>query len=268
MISRKNIGSIFLWIYCSIVLAFLILPVLIVVPVSFSPGISLKFPPQGVSLRWYNNFFNDPSWTAAAWLSVKVALMTVVASLILGGSAAFGLVRFPVIGRQFARGVLMTPLFIPAVVIAVAVYSVYASLRLIGSTWGIAMAHTVLALPYVIIMLTEGLSGFDKRLEEASYSMGATKAYTMRRIVIPLLTPAIVAAAIFAFATSWDEVILVLFVGGSTGQTLPLKMFTYLRTEITPTIAAISTMMVGLILVAYVATELIKLRRRRHQAKF
>ena len=266
MISRKNIGSIFLWIYGCLVLAFLIFPVLIVIPVSFSPGISLKFPPQGVSLRWYNNFFNDPSWTAAAWLSVKVALMTVVASLILGGSAAFGLVRFPVIGRQFARGVLMTPLFIPAVVIAVAVYSVYASLRLIGSTWGIAMAHTVLALPYVIIMLTEGLSGFDKRLEEASYSMGATKTYTMRRIVIPLLTPAIVAAAIFAFATSWDEVILVLFVGGSTGQTLPLKMFTYLRTEITPTIAAISTMMVGLIFVVYAATELIKLRTRRHQA--
>ena len=96
--------------------------------------------------------------------------------------------------------------------------------------------------------------------------MGATKTYTMRRIVIPLLTPAIVAAAIFAFATSWDEVILVLLVGGSTGQTLPLKMFTYLRTEITPTIAAISTMMVGLIFVVYAATELIKLRTRRHQA--
>jgi len=266
MISRKNIGSIFLWIYGCLVLAFLIFPVLIVIPVSFSPGISLKFPPQGVSLRWYNNFFNDPSWTAAAWLSVKVALMTVFASLILGGCAAFGLVRVPVLGRDIARGLLMTPLFIPAVVIAVAVYSVYASLRLIGSTWGIAMAHTVLALPYVIIMLTEGLSGFDKRLEEASYSMGATKTYTMRRIVIPLLTPAIVAAAIFAFATSWDEVILVLFVGGSTGQTLPLKMFTYLRTEITPTIAAISTMMVGLIFVVYAATELIKLRTRRHQA--
>ena len=265
MRSRKNFGTLLLWAYCSLVLAFLIVPVLIVIPVSFSPGISLKFPPQGVSLRWYRNFFDDPSWTSAAWLSVKVALMTVVASLVFGGAAAFGLVKFPVRGTKFVRGLLMTPLFIPAVVIAVAVYSVYAGLRLIGSTWGIAMAHTVLALPYVIIMLTGGISGLDKRLEEASYSMGASKSYTMRRVLIPLLAPAIFAAAIFAFATSWDEVIMVLFVGGTAGQTLPLKMFTYLRTEISPTIAAISTMMVGLILVVYAVTELVKLRSRHNR---
>ena len=266
MTSRKNFGAVLLWTYSCLVLAFLIVPVLIVVPVSFSPGISLTFPPQGVSLRWYRNFFSDPSWTSAVWMSVKVAIMTVVASLVFGGAAAFGLVKFPIRGTRFVRGLLMTPLFIPAVVIAVAVYSFYASLRLIGSTWGIAMAHTVLALPYVIIMLTAGMSDFDKRLEEVSYSMGATKVYTMRRVMIPLLAPAIFAAAIFAFATSWDEVILVLFVGGSVGQTLPLKMFTYLRTEITPTIAAISTMMVGLILIVYAVSELIKLCSRNNHA--
>ncbi|MCA0340799.1 MAG: ABC transporter permease [Proteobacteria bacterium] len=264
--STNRTGAILLWIYACLVLAFLIVPVLIVIPVSFSPGISLKFPPQGISMRWYRNFFDDPAWTSAAWLSVKVAFMTVVASLVLGGAAAFGLERYSVRGAGFVRGLLMTPLFIPAVVIAVAVYSVYASLRLIGSTWGVAIAHTVLALPYVIIMLAAGIGGIDKRLEEASYSMGATRAYTFRRIQVPLLAPTIVAAAIFAFAASWDEVILVLFVGGTTAQTLPLKMFTYLRTEISPTIAAISAMMVCLILVIYAVAELVKWRASRRRA--
>src|SRR5262249_1415761 len=148
---------------------------------------------------------------------------------------------FPGVG--IVRAVLMAPLIVPSIVVAIAVYSVYVRLHLVGSFWGIVLAHTILALPFTVVLMVAGLQRIDRRLEEASYTMGASNWLTFTRVTVPILRPSFFAAAIFAFITSWDEIIMVIFVGGGAGTTLPLRMFSYLRTEINPTIAAVSTLL-------------------------
>ena len=148
----------------------------------------------------------------------------------------------------------MTPLIVPTIVVALAVYSQYVDLHLIGTFRGLVAAHTILALPYVVLLVTNGLQQIDEAYEEASSVMGAGRLTTLRRVVLPMLAPSLAAAAVFAFVTSWDEVVMVLFLGGRL-TTLPLKMFTYLQTGVTPTIAAVSTMLIGLVMVLYFASS-------------
>jgi putative spermidine/putrescine transport system permease protein len=241
--------------FCGLVLVFLVLPLAVVVPLSFSAGAYLQFPPPGYSFRWYQTYFGDPQWMSATVLSAEVGLTVVVISLVLGVAAALGIVRFPIPGKTAIRVILMSPLIIPTVVIAIAVYSEYVALHLIGNFWGLVVAHTILALPFTVMMSASGLERVDRRLEEASYTMGATALQTFKRVTLPIIAPSLFAAGIFAFITSWDEVIMVLFVGGATATTLPLKMFSYLRTEINPTIAAVSTLLLVVVLVTLLSAE-------------
>jgi len=163
----------------------------------------------------------------------------------------------------------MTPLIVPSIVVAVAVYSQYVDLHIIGSFWGIVLAHTVLALPFAILLLSSGLQQLPESLEEASYMLGAGRLATFIRVVLPALAPSILSAVLFAFITSWDEIIMVLFIGGTKGQTLPLKMFSYLRTEINPTIGAISTLLIGLVVLGVILSVILgwwRARRRSNKA--
>jgi putative spermidine/putrescine transport system permease protein len=249
-----------LWAYAIAVFAFLVVPLLVVVPVSFSSGMYLQFPPPGLSLRWYEDYFGDPQWIDATVLSVKIALCVVVLAVAIGALAALAIVRLPFRGVGLVRMVLMTPLIVPSVVVAIAVYSVYVSFHLIGSFVGIVLAHTILALPFTIVLMVAGFQRVDRRLEEASYTMGAGVAWTFRHVTLPILRPSIFAAAIFAFIASWDEIIMVIFIGGGAGTTLPLRMFNYLRTEINPTIAAVSTLLLVFAIVAFATAEGIRLR--------
>src|SRR5579885_3592500 len=235
-----------LWAYAIAVFAFLIVPLVVVIPVSFSAGMYLQFPPPGFSLHWYRDYFGDPQWIDATVLSVEIALCAVV--------------RMPFPGIGLIRILLMTPLIVPSVVVAVAVYSVYVSFHLIGSFLGIVLAHTILALPFTIVLMVAGFQRIDRRLEEASYTMGASVAWTFRHITLPILRPSLFASAIFAFIASWDEIIMVIFIGGGAGTTLPLRMFNYLRTEINPTIAAVSTLLLIVAIAVFAGTEGFRLR--------
>ncbi|MBV9783359.1 MAG: ABC transporter permease [Acidisphaera sp.] len=246
--------------YCVGVFGFLILPLLIVVPVSFSAGAYLQFPPPGWSLRWYRMYFSDPQWLDATWLSLRVAAVTVLLSVTLGSAAALALVRLPFPGIGLLRAILMMPLVVPSIVLAIAVYSVYVRLHLVGSFWGIVLAHTILALPFAVVLMVAGLQRVDRRLEEASYTMGASAARTFLKVTFPIVRPSLFAAAVFAFITSWDEVILMLFIGGSAGTTLPLRMFSFLRTEINPVIAAVSTLLLLLAALVFGLSEWMKRR--------
>jgi putative spermidine/putrescine transport system permease protein len=254
-----------LWAYCVGVFAFLIVPLLVVVPASFSAGSYLQFPPPGFSLRWYADYFGDPQWIDATILSLEIAICVVLLSTLFGSAAALVLVRFPFPGVALVRMVLMTPLIVPSVVVAIAVYSVYVSFHLVGSFVGIVLAHTILALPFTIVLMMSGFKRIDRRLEEASYTMGGSVLRTFVAITLPALRPSIVAAAIFAFVTSWDEIIMVIFIGGGAGTTLPLRMFNYLRTEINPTIAAVSTLLLALAVMAFGASELARSATRVRQ---
>jgi len=263
---RRRLPNALLWIYAGAVFAFLFVPLLIVVPVSFSAGMYLQFPPPGFSLQWYQDYFGDPQWIDATILSVEIALCVVLLAVGIGSLAAFVIVRRPFPGIGFIRMVLMTPLIVPSVVVAVAVYSVYVSFHLIGSFIGIVLAHTIGALPFTIVLMVAGFQRIDRRLEEASYTMGAGAASTFRRVTLPILRPSLFAAAIFAFIASWDEVIMVIFIGGGAGTTLPLRMFNYLRTEINPTIAAVSTLLLAFAVVAFATAEWLRVRGEARRA--
>jgi putative spermidine/putrescine transport system permease protein len=258
--------NVLLWAYAIAVFAFLVVPLLVVVPVSFSSGMYLQFPPPGFSLRWYEDYFGDPQWIDATVLSIEIALCVVVLAVAIGALAALAIVRLPFPGIGLVRMVLMTPLIVPSVVVAIAVYSVYVSLHLIGSFLGIVLAHTILALPFTIVLMVAGFQRVDRRLEEASYTMGAGVAWTFRHVTLPILRPSIFAAAIFAFIASWDEIIMVIFIGGGAGTTLPLRMFNYLRTEINPTIAAVSTLLLVFAIVVFATAEGIRLRGNARRA--
>lgn len=256
----RDLPGFLLWVYSIAVFAFLVVPLLVVVPVSFSSGLYLQFPPPGFSLQWYRDYFNDPQWIDATVLSFEIALCVVVLAVGIGSLAALVIVRMPFPGIGLVRMILMTPLIVPSVVVAIAVYSVYVTFHLIGSFQGIVLAHTILALPFTIILMVAGFQRVDRRLEEASYTMGAGVSWTFRHVTLPILRPSLFAAAIFAFIASWDEIIMVIFIGGGAGTTLPLRMFNYLRTEINPTIAAVSTLLLGFAVVAFATAEGVRLR--------
>jgi putative spermidine/putrescine transport system permease protein len=255
-----------LWAYAIAVFAFLVVPLLVVVPVSFSSGMYLQFPPPGFSLHWYKDYFGDPQWIDATVLSVEIALCVVVLAVSIGLLAALAIVRMPFRGIGLVRMLLMTPLIVPSVVVSIAVYSVYVTFHLIGSFLGIVLAHTILALPFTVVLLVSGFQRVDRRLEEASYTMGASVARTFRRVTLPILRPSIFAAAIFAFIASWDEIIMVIFIGGGAGTTLPLRMFNYLRTEINPTIAAVSTLLLLFAVAAFAIAEGLRIRTGTRRA--
>lgn len=258
-----------LWFCCVPVLLYLVAPLVIVVPVSFSSASYLQFPPPGFSFRWYESYFSDRSWIDATVLSLQVGVTVVVLSIAIGLLASIAMTRYRLPFSGIVRVMLMTPLIVPSIVVAVAVYSQYVDLHIIGSFWGIVLAHTVLALPFAILLLSSGLQQLPESLEEASYMLGAGRLATFIRVVLPALAPSILSAVLFAFITSWDEIIMVLFIGGTKGQTLPLKMFSYLRTEINPTIGAISTLLIGLVVLGVILSVILgwwRARRRSNKA--
>ncbi|MEX2425640.1 MAG: ABC transporter permease [Thermomicrobiaceae bacterium] len=247
-------------VFCSLVLLFLIAPILIVIPMSFSGSSSLAFPPDGLSLRWYENFFARSDWTSAAVQSFQVAGAVMVLATSIGTLASLALVRGTFRGKQLINILLISPIIIPNIIIAIAIFGLYSNLQLTGSYLGIVLAHTVFALPFVIIVITATLRGFDTNLEHAAQNLGANPLQTFRYITLPIIAPGVFAAALFSFVASFDELIISLFIAGAANRTLPIRMFEGLRLEIDPTIAAVSTMLIVLTVSAFSCAEI--LRRR------
>ncbi|MCC6719593.1 MAG: ABC transporter permease [Acetobacteraceae bacterium] len=223
-------------------LAFLVLPLLIVVPMSFSSARSLAFPPPGFSLRWYETFFGDPSWMEALWNSLTIASISSVCATTLGGLAAYGLRRGTFRGRDVAESNFMAPLIVPTIIAAVAMYLAFAGVNLLGTFLGLVIAHTVLSVPLVIMVLGVAVRSFDVRIEQVGWSLGGSWFYTARTVLLPNIAPSVFAAWIFAFIGSFDEVIVTSFIGG-TYETIPKKMFNELILQVNPTITAIATLL-------------------------
>ena len=226
-----------------LVLVFLIAPILIIVAVSFSPGEMILFPPRGLSLRWYHNYFSDANWLNATHISIMVAAATALCSLLLGTLVSVGLVRGTFPGKNALRALLMGPLIVPKIITAVGLYFLYMHLRILGTVLGLVIAHTLLAVPYVVMIMTAALYGFDRRLEWAARSLGASTPKVLWYVSWPVLRPAVISATLFSFIASFDDIILSLFLSQLTKPTLPRQIWVNVQQFIDPTIAAVSTMM-------------------------
>lgn len=243
-------------IYCGIVFFFLMLPLLVVFPLSFSSAKYLKFPPPGFSWRWYERYLDTPAWIDATITSLKVAAGTTVLATILGTMVAFSVVRGTYPGKSWVDGLVTAPIIVPNIVIAVAIYGLFAKLRLIGSWYGVMVGHTVYAIPFVVLVVGAALRTFDVAQEHAAMGLGASRLKAVWRVTLPQIKPAIISAAFLAFITSFDELIIALFLSGSN-MTLPKKMFDNIIYEIDPTISAVSVLQILLVsIVLFLASRL------------
>lgn len=235
-----------LWLYVLVVVlfAFLVLPTLLVIPMSFSESQYLEFPPRHLSLRWYEAYFNSRSWMHATATSFKAATLTVIVATPLGTIAAYGLYNAELATARLVSLLLITPIVIPIILVGTAIFYAYVRLKLVNSLIGVVLAHSILAIPIVIMIVTSALKSFDMNQERVARSLGASRVTAFFTVVMPQIKFAVLTAAVLSFLTSFDEVIVSLFVSGGDNSTLTRIMFTALRDQIDPTIAAISTIMI------------------------
>lgn len=227
----------------ALILAFLVVPVLIVVPMSFSDSRFLTFPPPAYSLRWYEAFFGNPGWIQAARVSLILAVSTALGSTVIGTAAAYAL---NATGSKLLRSLsilLLLPLVVPVIIVAVGVFFVFAKIGLVASMPGLILANIMLGTPYVVTAVLAGLRGFDPAQEMAARSLGMNRLRAFLTVTLPQIRPSVISGALFAFISALDETIVAIFISGGENQTLTKRMFTSLRDEIDPTIAAISTLL-------------------------
>jgi len=254
-----------LWLYvlAGAVLAFLVVPTLIVVPMSFSASQYLEFPPRQWSLRWYENYFSSAAWMDATVTSFKAAAWTALLATPLGTLAAYGLSASRLRAARALQVMLITPMIVPVILIAVAVFYVYVKVKLNNSLAGLVLAHTMLAVPIVMIVVASALRSFDMNQEMVARSLGASRPRAFLTVTLPQIRFAVVSAAVLSFLTSFDEVILALFVSGGANSTLTRQMFLALRDQIDPTIAAISSIMILVTTLMFVASQIFGGDRRQ-----
>ena len=235
-----------LWLYAlaALVLAFLVIPTLIVIPMSFSGSQYLEFPPREWSLRWYRNYLGSPSWMQATATSFAAGALTTLVATPLGTLAAYGLFVSRLRAARAIHSLMLTPIIVPVILVAIGVFYAYVKLKLVNSLAGIVLAHSMLAIPLVIMIVTAALKSYDMNQEMVARSLGASRARAFVGVTLPQIRFGVVSAALLSFLTSFDEVILALFIAGGSNSTLTRNMFNALRDQIDPTIAAISTLMI------------------------
>jgi putative spermidine/putrescine transport system permease protein len=224
---------------------YLALPTLVVIPLSFSSAAFLTFPPPGWSTRWYENFFARSEWLVATQHSLVVAVGVTCAATVLGTLAAIGLTRTRFRGSGLINGLLSTPLIVPAIIYAVGSYALFVQFGLVGNLFGLMVAHTALALPFVVVNVSASLRTVDGNAERAARSLGASLPQAFRTVVLPQIAPGVAAGALFAFLTSFNEVVLAIFVTSPATKTLPVQMWSSIRLDLDPTIAAAATLLVA-----------------------
>ncbi|MFC3183167.1 ABC transporter permease [Cypionkella sinensis] len=239
---RFNPGKLILGLTCLLIAIWLVAPTLVVIPMSFAEKKSLAFPPTGFSLQWYQNFFTNPQWFDSLIVSAKVASMVAVVATVIGTMAAIGIERLKGRTGGLIRAVLITPMIVPGVVLAVGIYAVYLDAQLVGTWTGYVFAHTLLAIPFVVIAVGANLAVFDTRLETAAASLGASRLATFFSVTLPLILPGILSGALFAFVTSFDEVIVSLFITSPQLKTLPVQIFSSMTRDADPTVAAVGSL--------------------------
>ncbi len=246
-----------LWLYClaGLIMMFLIIPTLIVIPMSFSDSQYLEFPPRVWSVRWYDNYFGSPEWMTATWVSVKAALLTVMVTTPIATLAAYGLYVSHLKWAKWIFVLLITPMMIPVILIAIGVFFAYAKLNLNNTLLGLVLAHTVLALPMCLIVVSAGLKSYDMNQERVARSLGASRPRAFLVITLPQIRFSVISGALLALVVSFDEVIVALFISGGEMSTITRSMFLALRDQIDPTIAAISTVLILITTVALIMAQ-------------
>lgn len=227
-----------------LVLFFLAAPVIAVIPMSFSSTSVLELIPAHPGLTQYRLFFSSPDWMHALWISIQVAFGTMVMATVAGSLAALGLARITPRVRVSIEALLILPRIVPTIVFAVAAYSIYLRIGLVGSIFGLVLAHSVLAVPFVVVLVGSALRGLDPALAEASRSLGGGPFITFFRVVFPQIRLAVAGSALFAFNVSFDEVVVTLFISGIGTKTLPVKVWDAIQYEVTPILPAISALVV------------------------
>ncbi len=255
---------------CVAIIFFLIMPILVIIPLSFNATNFFTFTPEmlrfesgAYSLTHYKDFFTNPDWQNALWNSVRIAPVATLVAVVLGTLAAVGLSQSHVPMRGAIMAMLISPMIVPLIISAAGMYFFYSRLGLQGTYWGVVLAHAVLGIPFVIITVTATLVGFDKSLIRAAANMGAGPVRTFFKIQMPLILPGVISGALFAFITSFDEVVVVLFVGSASQKTLPWQMFIGLREQISPTILAVATILVAISVALLTSLELLRRRSER-----
>jgi putative spermidine/putrescine transport system permease protein len=220
---------------------FLMVPTLVVVPMSFTASQALTFPPEGLSMRWYEKMLTDRQWSTGFINSAQVAVLTAMLATVLGTLAAMGTVRGRFPGKAAVNALILSPLVVPVIIIAIGMFSVFVRWKIAGSLAGLVAAHTALAMPFVVVNVATALRTVDRNLELAAQSLGASPVRTFRRITLPLILPGILAGGLFAFITSWDEVVVSIFLTSARFRTLPVEMWEQVRQVVDPTVAAVAT---------------------------
>jgi putative spermidine/putrescine transport system permease protein len=245
------------------VLLFLVAPILTIVPLSFSSGSFFYYPLPGLSLRWYEDFFTSSFWLSSLKNSLIIGISATVLATFLGTMAALGIwrARFP--AQALVLAMLISPMVVPVVIIAVGVYFAFAPLGLTDGYLGLILAHATLGVPFVVITVLATLSAFDRTLLRAAESLGASQLATFRRVMLPLILPGVASGAVFAFAASFDEVVVVLLMAGPAQRTLPRQMFAGINDNISLTIAAAATMLIAISLALMIAVGALQRRSAR-----
>ncbi len=260
---QEKAGYWALRIFVGLVLLFLIAPIIAIMPLSFSSDTYFSYPLPGLSLKWYEEFFTNERWYGSLRLSLILATCTTILATTLGTLAALGISRGNLPFRATLMAVLISPMIVPVIISALGMFFFYSSIGLTGTVPGLILAHTALATPFVVITVTATLSSFDKTLMRAGESLGATPSWTFYKVVMPLIMPGMISGALFAFVTSFDEVIAVIFIAGPEQRTLPRQMFSGIREQISPTITAAASVLIVFSTLLLITVELLRRRSER-----
>jgi putative spermidine/putrescine transport system permease protein len=245
---------------CGLIAVWLLLPLAVIVPISFSGEDSFSFPPRTWTLDRYASLA-DRTWTSALVNSVLIAALVSILSSFLGTLAAFGIARSKSWLMSSARALILAPQVVPIVVFGLGLYLVFLRWNMVGTLWGFVIAHTVLAVPFVVIPVSASLQTFDRSLERASASLGAGPLATFRQITLPIIRPAVLSGAFLAFLSSFDEVVLALFMKSPSFYTLPVQLYRRMTDTIDPTVAAVATLELGLVIAGVVIALILQSRR-------
>lgn len=255
---------------CAAVFIFLIGPIFVIVPLSFNAEPYFTFTPQmlsldpdGYSLRWYADFWHDLNWRRAVRNSVVIAVFATLIATALGTLAALGLSQSNLPFRSILMALLISPMIVPLIISAAGMYFFYSRIGLASTHLGVILAHAALGTPFVVITVTATLVGFDRTLIRAAHNLGASPSITFFRVIVPLILPGVISGALFAFITSFDEVVVVLFVGSVEQRTIPWAMFSGIREQISPTILAVATLLVIMSIALLTTLELLRRRSER-----
>ncbi|MDN3525959.1 ABC transporter permease [Halomonas sabkhae] len=255
---------------CSLIFLFLVGPLLVIIPLSFNAEpyftfseAMLRLDPAGYSLRWYEEFFTSSEWLNSIKNSFIIGIASTFLATVLGTIAALGLSSRHMPARGAIMALLISPMIVPLIISAAAMFFFFSKINLAQTYLGVVLAHTALGIPFVVITVTATLSSFDTTLIRAAHGLGANPTRTFFKVVLPLVTPGVVSGALFAFITSFDEIVVVLFIAGAEQRTMPIQMWSGIREQISPTILAVATLLVLLSMLLLTTLELLRRRNER-----